>query len=252
MLSFGRFADPVMNETGSSVREDFYHRVLNSVSIEGLRTLPPEVRGALKGELVSGYASADPRKAGGRVLEAEVTVSEISVGITIKGSESFVSITRSHLANIAKITVGERLLQSITSSGKKVTIISTLRVNETFPHKYEGALTQGKVLRWRSPTGELRSILGDGTGSSTTVKYNPKSSRVGPAEWQKSPAEIWLAHELIHADDAAYGRIDPEETDGFRNYERQAIGLPPFEQKEFTENKLRLNWPDPQPPRACY
>jgi hypothetical protein len=33
--------------------------------------------------------------------------------------------------------------------------------------------------------------------------------------------------------------MDPEEFDGVRNYERQAIGLAPYEGKEFTENKMR-------------
>jgi hypothetical protein len=46
--------------------------------------------------------------------------------------------------------------------------------------------------------------------------------------------------------------MDPEYRDGIRNYERQAIGLPPYDQKEFTENKMRAAWSEPQPLRPRY
>ncbi len=96
-------------------------------------------------------------------------------------------------------------------------------------------------------------LNGNGAGSNTTIRYNPNLSSIGSAEaWQKQPPAIWLAHELIHADDAAYGRMDPELKDGVRNFERQAVGLHPFEHKEFTENRLRAEWSEPQPARPRY
>jgi hypothetical protein len=82
-------------------------------------------------------------------------------------------------------------------------------------------------------------------GSDTTVRYNPDRSQIGRSDWQKQPPPIWLCHELIHADDAAYGRMNPDWRDGTFDYERQAIGLSPYEKKRFTENKLRSQWPGP-------
>jgi hypothetical protein len=46
--------------------------------------------------------------------------------------------------------------------------------------------------------------------------------------------------------------MDPEKVDGLHHFERQAIGLPPYEQKTFTENRFRAEWVPPQPPRASY
>jgi hypothetical protein len=57
---------------------------------------------------------------------------------------------------------------------------------------------------------------------------------------------------LIHAHDAAYGQLDPDVTEGVRNYERQAVGLPPYEDKEFTENGFRAAWKNPLPARTEY
>jgi hypothetical protein len=85
---------------------------------------------------------------------------------------------------------------------------------------------------WMNVWCQMQTIVGDGTGSDVTITYNPRLK-------QDAPAFISLGHELIHADDAAHGRMDPEEFDGVRNYERQAIGLAPYEGKEFTENKMR-------------
>ena len=121
------------------------------------------------------------------------------------------------------------------------------------PDNYRAAVAPGKSLRWKDESGKARAIRGCGGGSSATIKYNPAVSSIGfTAAWQRQPPAIWLAHELIHADDAAYGRMDPEMIDGVRNYERQAIGLPPYEMKEFTENRLRAEWSEPQPTRPRY
>lgn len=174
---------------------------------------------------------------------------EYQRGILIKGDDDFVSKTRSHLEYIAMTSLRERLLQSLAASGQTVTLILTSRVNETWPDNFEGALVKGGVLRWRSISNKARSIWGHGTGSGSTIKYNPDRLRIGPSDWQRPLPGVWLAHELIHADDAAYGRMDAEEVDGVRNYERQAIGLPPYDQKELTENRLRIEWAEPQPLR---
>lgn len=96
-------------------------------------------------------------------------------------------------------------------------------------------------------------MRGTGKGSNTTIKYNPAlSCSVDTVDRSKFPPEIALAHELIHADDAAYGRLEPDEVNGVRNYERQAVGLPPYDGKHFTENKFRASWHPPLPSRNRY
>lgn len=227
-------------------------RVINSLSIEELRALPSEVRRRLKEEIGSRCQSTALRRAVRRILEAELVELEYQPGMLIKGDGDFVNKTRLHLEYIAMTSLGERLLLSLAASRQPVTLVSTSRINETWPDNFEGALADGGVLRWRSISNKAKSIRGQGTGSGSTIKYNPDRLRIGASDWQRPLAGVWLAHELIHADDAAYGRMDPNEVDGIRNYERQAIGLPPYDQKELTENRLRAEWAEPQPLRPRY
>lgn len=237
-------------------------RMVAASSVEDLRRLAAESRHRLREALSLGYASVKEREALDKILTAdllekipatELVVVEYQPGIVIKGPKDFVGKTKSHLDQIAGVPMGGRLLQSLASSGMNVTLVPSPRVNEARPDNYRAAVAQGKTLRWRDEAGRARAIRGSGSGSNTTIKYNPDFSSLGSTEaWQRQPPPIWLAHELIHADDAAYGRMDPEVVDGVRNYERQAIGLPPYKMKEFTENRLRAEWSEPQPSRPRY
>lgn len=174
-------------------------------------------------------------------------------GILVKGMPDFVDKTVAHLNSIAETTVGKRLLQSLSASGKVVTIVPGSGRNEAQPVDCRAATAKGKVLRWKELYGKEKSIKGSGAGSDTLIRYNPDEHRFGSGEaWRQAPHGIWLAHELIHADDAAYGRMDPEKVDGLHNFERQAIGLPPYKQKAFTENRFRAEWMPPQPRRTGY
>lgn len=172
--------------------------------------------------------------------------------IVIKGPHAFVTETAAHLASIAGLRLGRELLASLERSGRRVTILPTARMSEAPPEDFRGALARGRALRWVDEWGRERAVRGRGAGSDTTIKYNPALTTFGVEPWQRQPPEIGLAHELIHADDAAHGRMDPEQTDGVRNYELQAIGLGPYRDKKFTENKFRDAWPDAQPLRPRY
>ena len=209
-----------------------------------------------------GFAPVKEREALDKILTAELLAEmpalellevEYQPGIIIKGDKEFIEKTRRRIEEIVSVSMGARLLGSLASRGLTVTIVPSLRANETRPDNYRAAMAPGKPLRWRDESGRERIIRGSGDGSNVTIKYNPDLSSIGfAAAWQRQPPAIWLAHELIHADDAAHGRMDPELIDGVRNYERQAIGLPPYESKEFTENRLRAEWREPQPPRPLY
>jgi len=237
-------------------------QIVAASSVEDLCRLPAESRHRLREALSLGFAPGKEREALDKILTAELlgkipagelVVAEYQQGMIIKGSQEFVEKTRSQLDRIAGVATGEGLLRSLASRGLTVTLVPSSRVNEARPDNYRAAVARGKSLRWRDESGKERVVRGNGAGSNTTIRYNPDLSIIGSAEaWQRQPPAIWLAHELIHADDAAYGRMDPELIDGVRNYERQAIGLPPYERKEFTENRLRAEWNEPQPARPRY
>jgi hypothetical protein len=243
-------------------RSGIARKIVAASSVEDLRRFPAESRHRLREALSLGYAPVKEREALDKILTAELldkipaaelVVAEYQQGIVIKGAIDFVEKTRTHLDQIARVPTGGRLLMSLASRGLNVTLVPSSRTNEARPDNYRAAVAPGKSLRWRDESGRERAIRGAGGGSNTTINYNPDLSVIGFSEaWQRQPPAIWLAHELIHADDAAYGRMDPEMIEGVRNYERQAIGLPPYEMKEFTENRLRAEWSEPQPARPRY
>jgi len=177
-----------------------------------------------------------------------------SKGIIIKGTKEFIKTTKEHLDKIAKTPTGKKLLQSLADSGKTTTIISTSEGNAAPPKNFKGALAKGSVLKWKDSSGNEHSLTGDGSGSDTTVKYNPDRKVLGKGkeDWQKRPPEVGLAHELVHADDAAHGKMDGDKKDGVYNYERQAVGLPPYEDKAMSENKIRSEWDPKQTERPRY
>ncbi len=237
-------------------------RIVASITIEKLSQLPSEIRQRMRDVLSLGYAPQGEKEILDKILMAElitkIPVTELlevkyQQGIFMKGAQNFVEQVKSQLDCLTSIPTGQKLLKSLARSGRKVTIIPSSRINEARPDNYRAASAHGKVLEWRDETGKKRMIRGNGSGSDSTIKFDQKLTSIGSSEaWQRPPSAIWLGHELIHADDSAYGRMDPEINDGVRNYERQAVGLPPYEQKEFTENKLRAEWQDPQPLRPRY
>ena len=243
-------------------RSVIVRRIVAACSVEDLRRLAAESRHRLREALSLGFAPVKEREALDKILTAELLekipatelmVAEYQRGIVIKGANNFVEKTQWLLDAIASVPTGGRLLRSLASRGLTITLVPSSRTNEARPDNYRAAVALGKTLRWRDESGRERTLRGGGGGSNTTIKYNPELSIIGiTAAWQRQPPAIWLAHELIHADDAAHGRMDPEMIDGVRNFERQAIGLPPYEMKEFTENRLRAEWSDPQPARPIY
>lgn len=228
-------------------------KIVNGLSEREIRALPQDVRRRLLDRLKKGRITEADRKAVAKLLTAELVEIKYQEKITIKGSTEFADMTRIHLSQLAKIPIGCKLLDSICKSGKSVTIVHTDRVSEAPPTDFKAAIPKGKSLKWFDLWGNEKTIRGTGKGSDTIIKYNPSftcSHRT--RDWKNHPPEIALAHELIHADDSAYGRLDPDESDGVRNYERQAVGLAPYENKEFTENKFRMAWRIPLPLRTRY
>ena len=98
------------------------------------------------------------------------------------------------------------------------------------------------------------------------MEYNPFQEKVGRSAWNKRPPGIGLAHELIHAEQAAHGRMRRGRTDNpgsvdknnpdkpavVHIFELETIGIPPHDQYPFSENKIRSEWNPPQTERGHY
>jgi len=180
---------------------------------------------------------------------------DVKVGnaIVIKGSLEFQTKTLAALGQIASTPTGEALLQSIDKNGKTVNIQETSEGNEC------GGYT--------NPAGRFQNADGTaGPGTDATVSYNPDRTSIGSEDWETRPPAVGLAHELVHADQAGKGVMqtgndnndhkpdptDPTKTAQEKKRELEAAGIPPYDTYPYNENKIRKEWPPPQPERKWY
>ncbi|MFN0110403.1 MAG: M91 family zinc metallopeptidase [Blastocatellia bacterium] len=253
LLPQGNGAKRGLVQTTWDCNPSIVRKIVNSLSDSEVRALSPEARQGLLKSLKLGRITNADRSAINKLLNSEIVEVEYQRRMVIKGASDFVNTTKTHLTNLCQIPIGRKLLESLYKSGKHITIVPAIRISEAPPDIFKDAIPKGAPLKWISFSGKEKVIKGTGLGSNTTIKYNPQfTCSHKTAEWKKSPSEITLAHELIHANDSAYGRLDPSETDGVRNYELQAVGLSPYENIEFTENKFRAAWMPPLPLRMQY
>jgi hypothetical protein len=242
-----------LDQASRRLPRDIAREIVDTLSTEDLRRLPAETRHELKRKLTNGRISDSIRRAIEKLSVADLVEIEFQCRIVIQGPQDFVDRINIQLTTLSRLEIGRKLLRSLLLSQKRVAIVPTSRMSEAPPENFRAAIARGKILKWKDLRGNVKLIRGTGAGSNTTIKYNPDLIRpTKDKSWRKHPPEIGLAHELIHANDSAYGQLDPEEIEGVRNYERQAVGLPPFEEKEFTENKFREAWEEPLPPRTSY
>ena len=86
----------------------------------------------------------------------------------------------------------------------------------------------------------LRDHLQDGNKSSAMVRYTPMKVATGSGP---RPAQVALFHELVHAYYEAQGKNLSNEDSvhewNGRYFELAAVGLPPFDNEPYSENKLR-------------
>ena len=176
------------------------------------------------------------------------------------GPESFVRHVRSELDEIAKTSVGAKLLGTP----------GTTAAGDAWRSKFKVVISLGKTCRaepthimngWKKGSYIMYDHLGlpvthgnkgTGIGCGTKLEYNPAQALPSESWFKNMPTALLLAHELIHAYLYARGEADPTQVDDIRNHERQVVGLPPFENGEITENKLRSQWKPPQPKRSQY
>ena len=158
------------------------------------------------------------------------------------------------LEKIYDTDTGKAMLESLAKSGKKVSIIHTMSGNAI------GGYTE-KEARYLQADGKA------GAGTNSVIRYYPSIVSLGKEdEWDVRPPAIGLAHELIHAEQAAYGRmIDGKAPNGSALKlagskakeeadirELEAVGVPPYDTYPFSENKIRAQWKPVQPERKWY
>ncbi|MEQ9233358.1 M91 family zinc metallopeptidase [Coleofasciculus sp. E2-BRE-01] len=173
-------------------------------------------------------------------------------GIDIDGDEQYQEQVRENLREIYDTPSGQELLESLREArdnGRSLTITAPPPGRPGNACGYDNPRD-----RFIQPNGQ------PGAGTNATVYFNPNSTSIGSEPWQTRPPAIGLAHELIHADDAAYGRMP--RGDGVNgdlapstesNRELRAVGLPPYENglgddASYTENAIRDEMGEPQRP----
>lgn len=162
------------------------------------------------------------------------TVTEFGDNIVIEGDEDFRNATAEDLQSLAETPTGQSIIDSLQDGDKSVTIVETDR---------------GNACGYDDPAARFANADGSpGAGTGSTVHYNPERTQIGDGSepWMTRPPEVGLGHELVHAEQAAQGQQHPGETDGTRNRERQAVGLPPYEDNAHTENNLRRDMGEPE------
>lgn len=143
---------------------------------------------------------------------------------------------------------GKALLESLSKSGKNLTIKAP-------------AAGKGNAAGYKNPADRFYNPNGTkGTGTDVTVYFAPDKKSLGGSEkWRTRPPAVALGHELIHADDAMYGRMPRGDgPNGSKapattpNREKRAVGLPPYDKGQaggpYTENSIRKEMGEPARP----
>ncbi len=214
---------------------------------------------------LSGLAQMCKRKKAGKAAKAKpkTPVKKTTQGcplapnsygkaIKIEGDEAFRKKTIQALDDIKKTKTGKALLASLDKSGKTVTIKPT---------------TDGNACGYDNPNDRFAKPDGKpGKGTNSTVYFNPDKKKIGSEKWEERPPAIGLGHELIHAEQAAYGTTapgtttndkkpdpaDPKKYAQVSKREAETVGIPPNDKRPYTENKLRSEWDPKQPERKWY
>jgi hypothetical protein len=147
-------------------------------------------------------------------------------GVTIEGDAAFKQYTETDLAYLMTTPTGRKPVVAEVATGKHLTISPTEGSNFG-----KGATDEGD-LRWYGGRGE-------GTGA--TIHYNPQLTTIddGSEDWMHRPPAIGLGHEMIHAYADMTGTTPTGTTHGIKDEERQAFGLPPYADSEFSEDRIR-------------
>ncbi|HVG58076.1 MAG TPA: M91 family zinc metallopeptidase [Hyalangium sp.] len=149
--------------------------------------------------------------------------------ISITGNANFRARVESDLDAIRSMPIGHELLKGMDASGKKTTIQETSAGNSAGGTKFsDGFMTaDGKP----------------GPGTDSQVNYNTTRTSLGNEDWMTRPPVVGFFHELVHAYDMVNGTLAPGQTDGTRNLENAAVGLPIDHDGDASTPKITQNRP---------
>ncbi|RZK22564.1 MAG: hypothetical protein EOO56_08130 [Hymenobacter sp.] len=170
------------------------------------------------------------------------------------GPTNFTAAVHADLQAIYDTPTGRQLLESLHASGKKIAI----QYDNKNSIEFSNAL-------WTRMFYDIEGTT-PGQGLGVLVNYNPTLESAGKLPWNTRPPAIGLVHELIHAEQAAYGRMrrfdtnnpggpdsrNPDKPLTVPHYELDAIGVNPEYSYRFTENRVRAEWNPPQERRDYY
>jgi type VI secretion system secreted protein VgrG len=177
-----------------------------------------------------------------------------TIQVAATAGPSFENAVHTDLQAIYDTPTGWQLLDSLHASGQKIYI-----------HHAPSNSIELNNYNWTWAFYALDSVT-PGTGLGVGVNYIPTLSKAGEMPWNIRPPGIGLAHELIHAEQAAYGRMrrfdtanpggpdprNPEKSLQVPHYELETIGVHPEHTYAYTENQIRAEWNPPQGRRDYY
>jgi hypothetical protein len=169
------------------------------------------------------------------------------------GPADFAAATTADLQAIYDTPTGRQLLDSLAAAGRKIFINYGEQNRAGFPYNAAPAFFEADGIT-------------PGQGLAMSIEYNPFAAKTGVKPWNERPPAIGLAHELIHAEQAAHGRMrrdlapnpggpdpaNPDKQDPTYAFELEAVGVPPYDTYPVSENKIRAEWNPPQTRRAYY
>jgi hypothetical protein len=137
---------------------------------------------------------------------------KLGSSISITGNANFRARVESDLDAIRSMPIGQELLKGLDDSGKKTTIQETSGGNSAGGTKFMDGFMTADGKR--------------GPGTDSQVNYNTTRTSLGNEDWMTRPPVVGFFHELVHAYDMVNGTLAPGETEGTRNLENAAVGLP--------------------------
>ena len=170
------------------------------------------------------------------------------------GPANFENAVHTDLRAIYDTPTGRQLLDSLHASGQKIYI-----------HYAPTNSIELNNHNWTKAFYALDGVT-PGAGLGVGVNYNPTLAKAGEMPWNIRQPGIGLAHELIHAEQAAYGRMrrfdtanpggpdprNPKKPHLVPHYELETIGVHPEHAYAYTENQIRAEWNPPQGRRDYY
>lgn len=206
--------------------------------------------GSLSSAVMAVLSPPHPRA----VTQPDGTIAtEYSDGIIITGTPEFQAGTVTALDKLAATPSGEAMLHDFNETGKTVTIVET---------------TGGCGVNDFTTDAERNSDGTKGSGSDSTLSYNPNQPPIGDGseQWHLIPPEVALGHEMVHATHVGQGDVSmtqvendskPDPADPTKNAteieeEVRTAGIPPYDNEPYSENTIRSEWDPVQPPRPYY